>query len=245
MYNVFMLTTVDLSKSFGELTAVQDLSLSVEEGEIHGLIGPNGAGKTTTFNLLTGEYKPTSGQIKFMSTDISGWSPEKITRLGVGRSFQIPQYFPELTVKEHLELAARPVTQTLTSVFKNETNREQTVRECAKKVRLVERLDTEAKDLSHGEKRYLDIGMVLALDPDIILFDEPAAGLNGSETDKLESLLCEVNKNYTMLLIEHNISLVRRIADRITVLHRGQLLARGTPKEISNDTDVKEVYLGE
>lgn len=240
-----MLTTEKLSKDFGGFAAVSDVDLDVREGEIHGLIGPNGAGKTTTFNLISGELEPTSGAVRFRDENITGAPPERIARLGVGRSFQIIQYFPEMTVREHFRLAVRDSTKTLSSVFQDSSEYDATIEEYASRVQLEDRLDTVAKHLSHGEKRYLDIGLVLGLEPDLILFDEPAAGLNKSETNVLERIIEDLRGEYTILFIEHDINLVQRLADRITVLHRGEVLVRGPPEEISKDERLKEVYLGE
>lgn len=239
-----MLETHGLTKEFGNIRAVDDVDLEVRRGEVHGLVGPNGAGKTTMFNLLTGELRPTSGGVDFEGTELTGLSPHEIVREGIGRSFQIVQYFPEMTVREHLHLAVRDETRALASVFEaGDTDEE--IQQLASRVRLEDQLDTEVKNLSHGEKRYLDIGMVLGLQPDLLLLDEPAAGLNSSESEHLEAIIDDLRDEYTIFLIEHDIDLVRRLSDRITVLHQGGVLASGTPEEVSENTDVQEVYLGE
>ncbi|MFC7216105.1 ABC transporter ATP-binding protein [Saliphagus sp. GCM10025334] len=240
-----MLSTSDLSKNFSGFYAIRQVDFELEEGELHGLIGPNGAGKTTMFNLLTGELSPTEGEIRFKDEDITGASPMEITRLGIGRSFQIVQNFPEMTVREHLRLAIRNEKKTLTSVFENAEKYDDEIRSIADRVTLSDRLDDEVQNLSHGDKRFLEIGMVLGIDPELILLDEPAAGLNQSETVVLRDILREIRSEYTILLVDHDIELVRELSDRITVLHQGEILSQGSPKEIDNDEQIKEVYLGE
>jgi ABC-type branched-subunit amino acid transport system ATPase component len=240
-----VLTTEGLTKDFAGFLAVDGVDLEVRRGELHGLIGPNGAGKTTTFNLITGELEPTGGTIRFDGTDITGESPVEITRRGIGRSFQLLQFFPDLTVRKHLRLALRDSADTLGSVFDDAADYEDEVTALAERVQLGDRLDTVAKNLSHGEKRYLDIGLVLGMDPELLMLDEPAAGLNPSETEVLEEILRDLRGEYTMVLIEHDVELVRELVDRLTILHRGEVLATGPPAEITADETVKEVYLGE
>lgn len=240
-----MLSVEGLTKEFGSLVAVDDLTLELEDGEIHGLIGPNGAGKTTTINLITGELSPTRGSVEFHGEDIGGLPPEKITRKGIGRSFQVVQYFPEMTVRKHLRLAVRDPSRTVGSAFGRRTDYTEEIERVAELAHLDGKLDTVARNLSHGEQRFLDIALVLAVDSEVILFDEPAAGLNQSETDEVRDLLDELRGDYTMLVIEHDIDLVRAISDRITVLHNGAVLTTGTPEEVVDNPDVKEVYLGE
>lgn len=239
-----MLAIEGLTKTFDSVVAVDDIDLEVRSGEIHGLIGPNGAGKTTTINLITGELQPTSGSVRFKDEDLVGLSPSTIARRGIGRSFQVVQYFPEMTVREHLHLALRDPSKTVRSVLggKDYTDRIESI---VSAVHLENRLDVVAKNLSHGEKRFLDIGVVLGLDSEVILFDEPAAGLNTSETNELRGVIEDLRGEYTILIIEHDIELVRSVADRITVLQNGSVLATEPPSEIVNNPEVKEVYLGE
>lgn len=240
-----MLETDGLTKYFGSLTAVDDVSLALEPGEIHGLIGPNGAGKTTFVNLITGMLQPTAGSVRFDDEDITGISPSDLARRGIGRSFQVVEYFPEMTVREHLQLAVRDPTQTVTSVFGRGADQTDRIESIAERVHLHDKLDVVAKNLSHGEKRFLDIGTVLGLDAEVILFDEPAAGLNTSESAELIEIIRDLQGNYTILIIEHDVELVRELADRITVLHNGAILATDTPDAIVTNEKVKEVYLGE
>lgn len=240
-----MLETEGLTKEFDSLVAVDHVDLSLTPGEIHGLLGPNGAGKTTLINLITGQLRPTAGAIRFKGDDIAGLSPSTIARRGLGRSFQVVQYFPEMTVRKHFHLAVRDPTKTITSLVGDSTDHTDRIEEIAERVHLIDYLDIEAKNLSHGEKRFLDIGTVLGLDTDVILFDEPAAGLNTAESKELRGVIDELRGDYTILMVEHNVELVRSLADRITVLHNGSVLATGTPDEIVADPRVKEVYLGE
>jgi len=240
-----MLSIEEVTKEFGSLVAVDDLSLELREGEIHGLIGPNGAGKTTTINLVTGELAPTRGVIRYRGEDIAGHSPEEIANMGIGRSFQVVQFFPELTVRTHLRLAVRDASRTVLSAFERGADHEARIEEIAERAHLDGQLDTVAKNLSHGEQRFLDIALVLAMDAEVILFDEPAAGLNQSETDEVRDIVEDLRGEYTMLVVEHDIDLVRAISDRISVLHNGALLRTGTPAEIVADEQVREVYLGE
>ena len=240
-----VLETKGLTKEFGSLVAVDDVNLVLETGKIHGLIGPNGAGKTTLINLITGRLQPTEGKIEFKGNDIAGESPSAIARRGLGRSFQVVQYFPEMTVRKHLHLAVRDPTRTITSLVGKSADHTERIEAIAERVHLRDYLDIEAKNLSHGEKRFLDIGIVLGLDTDVILFDEPAAGLNTSESEELRGIIDELREEFTILMVEHDVELVRSLADRITVLHDGTVLATGSPDEIVANPEVKEVYLGE
>ena len=240
-----ILETQDLTKKFDSLVAVDEVNLTLVPGEIHGLIGPNGAGKTTLINLITGGLSPTSGAVRFKGDDIAGLSPSAIARRGLGRSFQVVQYFPEMTVRQHLDLAVRDPTRTITSVLGGGDDNTERIEAIAERVHLGDVLDSDAKNLSHGEKRFLDIGTVLGLGTDVILFDEPAAGLNTSESNELREIIEELSGEFTILMVEHNVELVRSLADRITVLHDGSVLATGTPDEIVANTEVREVYLGE
>lgn len=240
-----MLTVEGLTKRFDSVVAVDDVDLELREGEIHGLIGPNGAGKTTTVNLITGELTPTSGSIQFDGKDLVGLTPSTIARYGIGRSFQVVQYFPEMTVRKHLRLAVRDTTRTVLSVFDRNVDYSEEIQEVAERAHLEDELDTVARNLSHGQKRFLDIALTLAMDSKVLLFDEPAAGLNESETNEVREILEELRGDYAILIVEHDIDLIRAISDRITVLHNGSVLTTDTPENVVQNPQVREVYLGE
>ncbi|NLV11758.1 ABC transporter ATP-binding protein [Haloarcula argentinensis] len=246
-----VLETDGLTKRFGKLTAVDDVSLSVADGEFRSVIGPNGAGKTTTFNLITGALSPSEGVVRFKGEDITNVAPHERVGRGLGRSFQITNVFGGLTVRENVRLAAQ-------SVYSDEINpgealfrdkngfdeiAEQT-RTVLEQIGLQDRADEHAEALAYGDQRRLELGLVLATDPDLVMLDEPTAGMSSEETQATMNLIDEVLSDRSLMLIEHDIDLVMRVSDRITVLTRGEELASGTPEEIANNEDVRDAYLG-
>jgi len=243
-----ILKTTGLYKNFGALQAVADVNIDVAEGNIHAIIGPNGAGKTTLFNLLTGFLKPSAGKIYFKENDITHCGPHRISKMGVGRSFQITSIFPELTVLENVRIAIQSRTSLsyrfLTSLkkFENLENEAITV---LRTVNLADKIELPAKHLSHGEKRVLDIAIGLATKPYLLLLDEPAAGLVGDEITRITNLVKNIAKHVTVVLVEHNIDVVLSISDMITVLYYGAVVAEGTPQEIQMNKKVQEIYLGD
>ncbi|MGD0488262.1 MAG: ABC transporter ATP-binding protein [Syntrophorhabdales bacterium] len=242
-----LLETVRLSKSFGALQAVSNVNLEVMEGSIHSVIGPNGAGKTTLFNLLTGFLKPSAGVIIFNGKEITGLPPEKISKLGVSRSFQITSIFPDLTVSENVRIALQSRTSMSYRFLKKLSigdGLEERSREVLQQLGLREKADLPAKHLSHGEKRILDIGIGVATTPQLLLLDEPASGLVGDEIARVTNLVKEISSRVTVVLVEHNIDVVLSISDRITVLYYGGIIAEGSPDEIQSNAEVQEVYLG-
>jgi branched-chain amino acid transport system ATP-binding protein len=242
-----LLETVRLSKSFGALQAVSNVNLEVMEGSIHSVIGPNGAGKTTLFNLLTGFLKPSAGVIIFNGKEITGLPPEKISKLGVSRSFQITSIFPDLTVSENVRIALQSRTSMSYRFLKKLSigdGLEERSREVLQQLGLREKADLPAKHLSHGEKRILDIGIGVATMPQLLLLDEPASGLVGDEIARVTNLVKEISSRVTVVLVEHNIDVVLSISDRITVLYYGGIIAEGSPDEIQSNAEVQEVYLG-
>ena len=242
-----IIETKKLSKNFGALRAVNEVDLKVYPGRIHSIIGPNGAGKTTVFNLLTGFLSPSSGRVFFMGKDITGLPSYGISRLGIGRSFQITSIFPDLTVFENIRITFQAQTHAsynfLTPV-KSLRSLERKTREVLQKVGLEEKQETLARHLSHGEKKILDVGIGLAIAPSLLLLDEPASGLTGEEISRVTQLVKEVANAITIVLIEHNIDVVLSISDRITVLHQGSIIAEDHPEKIQKDSKVQEAYLG-
>jgi branched-chain amino acid transport system ATP-binding protein len=243
-----LLRTESLTKSFGALTAVNAVTLDVEEGSLHAVIGPNGAGKTTFFNLLTGQHPPTSGRIIFDGRDIAGTPPHRIAHLGIARSFQRTSLFPTLSILDHVWLAAfarqtswRGLGWRRADRYPELTRRAQAV---LGEVGLGEQAGRPARELSHGEQRQLELAIALAASPRLLLLDEPAAGLSPDETQKMVALVRTLKGRYTILLIEHKIDVVMTISDRISVMHFGRVIAEGNPAEIQQHAEVRRAYLG-
>lgn len=246
-----LLRTDGLTKKFGGLVAVDAVDFSLEEGELHCIIGPNGAGKTTFFNLITGGLEPTEGSVYLGDEDIVGKSPIEILDHGLARSFQISQLFNGLTVMENIRLGLlgtqvdrSPFWYAFSNLEKDEELKERAYR-IAERVNLGEEADMEVDTLAHGKKRNLEIGVALSTGAEVLLLDEPAAGLTTSETENLMDLITNLGQERTILLVEHDMDLVMKLAEKITVLHNGAVLAQGSPQDIRNDETVKEVYLGE
>ncbi|WP_449274540.1 ABC transporter ATP-binding protein [Knoellia altitudinis] len=243
-----VLRTVDLTKDFRGFTAVNAVNLDVADGTIHALVGPNGAGKTTLFNLLTGFLTPTSGQILLRGEDIAGQQPEKITHLGVARSFQITSLFDQMTLLEHLELALASPTglgyRFWTSRKKLGAFRERSM-ELLAEVGLADRSGQRAGSLAYGQKRALEIALALALDPTLLLLDEPTAGMGLEDVDRTIGLVKKVSAGRTVVFVDHNMHVVGSLADRVTVLQSGEVLAEGTYDEVRGDDRVITAYLGE
>jgi branched-chain amino acid transport system ATP-binding protein len=246
-----VLRTSDLTKQFGQMTAVDGLDLAVEEGEFRSLIGPNGAGKTTTFDMITGALAPTEGTVEFRGAEVTGLPPHERARRGMGRSFQLTNVFPGLTVRENVRLAAQAVNREDISrwdaMFRDKESFE-TIADrtdaVLDRVGLSDRAGAHAETLAYGDQRRLEIGIVLADDPSVVLLDEPTAGMSGEESRETIDLIEDVLADQSLLLIEHDIDLVMEVSDRITVLTRGEELATGTPAEIAADEAVREAYLG-
>lgn len=237
-----------VSKAFGGVQAVRDVSLRVPVGERRALIGPNGAGKTTLFNLVAGEHRADRGLIELFGTDISRATVQKRAKLGLGRTYQISQLFNQLTVEENLFLAAAAKDKLefrMNRSWRRQTRTRDWVREVAEQVHLHGQLGAKVAELSHGQHRQLEVGMALALRPQLIMLDEPAAGLSPSERVLLTRLIKDIDRQHTLIIIEHDMDIVLGVADRITVLHRGAVIAEGAPAEIRADAEVQRVYLGE
>jgi len=243
----------NITKNFGGITALTDVSFKINDGEIFGLIGPNGAGKATMFNIITNMYLPTSGEIRFLGENISGTKPHKITDKGICRTFQNIRLFSQMTVLENVLVGGhcRIKSGVISSVIRTKSQRkeEEFIRETATEllelVGLSSYKEVVAENLAYGQQRRLEIARALASNPKLLLLDEPAAGMNETETEDLFDLIKKVQKRgITVLLIEHDMPFVMKLCDRITVLNFGKKLAEGTPQEIQNDKDVIEAYLG-
>jgi branched-chain amino acid transport system ATP-binding protein len=236
-----------LSKSFGGVHAVRSASLAVPVGERRALIGPNGAGKTTLFNLITGELKPDAGDIKIFGMDITHKSIQDRSRLGLGRTYQISQLFLEMTVEENLFLAGKTSKKfrfQFVKPWENYLDERDWAFEIAEQVGLEDHMDETVSEISHGMQRQLEVGMAIAMRPRLIMLDEPAAGLSPSERVTLIGLIKKLPDDITLVLIEHDMEVVLDIADQITVLNRGSVIAEGTPQEIKQNQEVQNVYLG-
>ncbi len=242
-----LLETRGLTKRFGQLAAVQRMNLQVAPGERHALIGPNGAGKTTLFHLISGRLRPTEGSVSFQDADITGLAPHKIARLGIARSFQITNIFPRLSVRENLRLAVqaqnrrRGIRLGSRSVAADTADRAGTLLE---RLNLTVMAETAAGTLSYGDQRLLEIGLALAMNPVLILLDEPTAGMSRGEAHDIVDLLSQIPRAVTILLIEHDLDVVFTLSDRITVMHSGKFLATGTPTEVEGNALVQEAYFG-
>jgi len=237
----------EVTRSFGALTAVNRVSLGVAPRERRAIIGPNGAGKTTLFNLITGHLAPTSGRILFDGRPVTGLSTDRIARRGISRSFQRTNLFPRLTVLENLRLAAAAQSVGSWRLFgtvEGLTAPLGHARDVAAAVGLVERLGEPVERLSYGEQRQLEIGVALATRPSLLLLDEPTAGMSPEETQRMTRLLEALPREVTILIIEHDMDVVFSLADRLTVLHYGEVLADGAPAIVRADPLVHEVYLG-
>jgi branched-chain amino acid transport system ATP-binding protein len=244
-----ILETIDLRKEFDALVAVDDVSIKIKQHSLHAIIGPNGAGKTTFFNLLSGNLEPTRGSVIFKGRNITHQPVYKTIRFGIGRSFQITNIFPNLTVFENIRLASQALGKDNFKFYQNADRFEdinQRAREVAALVGLETQAGTLARILPHGDQRKLELGMILAPDPEVLLLDEPTAGMAAEQVPDLIKLIQEIQQagKKTVLLVEHNMNVVMSISDTITVMHQGKVLAEGTPSEIAADTEVQTAYLG-
>ena len=250
-----LLKTTKLSKVFGGLRAVSNFEMEINKGELVGLIGPNGAGKTTAFNLLTGVYEPTEGEIVFDGQSVVGLKPYQVTQKGIARTFQNIRLFSEMTVLDnvkvayhfHMKYGLAEAVSRLGRYFGEEEDLEEQAIRFLEIFQLADKKDEVAKNLPYGEQRRLEIARALAAKPKLLLLDEPAAGMNPQETQQLLQMIRWIRKEFdlTILLIEHDMSLVMNVCERIYVLDYGKIIASGTPDEIKNNKQVVEAYLGE
>jgi urea transport system ATP-binding protein len=241
----FALAIEDLTVSFDGFKAVDNLSLYVDKNELRVVIGPNGAGKTTLLDLICGKTRSTSGSIKFKNKELSTLSEHQIVHAGVGRKFQTPSIYENLSVYDNLEVSypkGRNVFGALT--FKRTPEVDARINEVANDIFLGDFLEMEAALLSHGQKQWLEIGMLLIQDPELLMLDEPVAGMSVKERELTAELLNRISKGRSVLVIEHDMEFVARIAHKVTVLHQGKILAEGNMETVQNNPDVIEVYLG-
>jgi branched-chain amino acid transport system ATP-binding protein len=242
-----LLETKNLTKAFGALTAVNGVSLAIEPGSLHSIIGPNGAGKTTLFNLLTGTFPPTSGQIIFDQKEITGTPAHRVAHLGLARSFQRTNVFPAFTLFENAWVSAF-ATGTRKGLLWRKTGHyaevSQRARQALSDVGLADKAGTLAREISHGEQRQLELAIALAAAPRVLLLDEPAAGLSPEETRRMVTLVRALKGRYTIVLIEHKIDIIMSVSDRISVMHFGSLIAEGAPEAIQRNPEVRRAYLG-
>ena len=243
----FVLTTEGLGRSFEGFMAVRDLDLKVRRGSIHALIGPNGAGKTTVFNLLTKFLPPTTGRVRFNDRDITDARAWEVARMGMVRSFQISAVFPRLSVRENVRIALQQATgrsyrfwQHVSSLRRLDARAD----ELLAAVGLEDAAEVPAMELPYGRKRALEIATTLALDPELLLLDEPMAGLGQDDIERVSDLIRSLRADRTILMVEHNLSVVADLSDTITVLTRGEILAEGTYEEVAGNVQVQEAYLG-
>jgi branched-chain amino acid transport system ATP-binding protein len=243
-----LLKTENLTKAFGALMAVNDVTLEVQAGALHSIIGPNGAGKTTLFNLLTGQFPPTSGRILFDGRDITGTPAHGVAHLGLARSFQRTNVFPALSLLDNVWVAAfargrswRGLVWRRSDGYAEVTER---ARAALADVGLADKADQPAREISHGEQRQLEVAIALAATPRVLLLDEPAAGLSPDESQKMVALVRGLKGRYTIVLIEHKMDIIMGVSDRVSVMHFGSLIAEGTPAEIQRNPEVRRAYLG-
>jgi branched-chain amino acid transport system ATP-binding protein len=249
MADDIILETVKLRKEFGALVAVADVSLQVRANSLHSIIGPNGAGKTTLFNLVSGNISPTSGRVVFKGRDITNLPLYRTVHLGIGRSFQLTNIFPNLTVLENIRLACQALGHDNFKFLRHHRSfprYEKRAWEVMQQVGLAERALQLARNLPHGDQRKLELGMILAPDPEVLLLDEPTAGMASEQVPDLVALVARIREegSKTVLLVEHNMNVVMSASDRITVMHQGEMLAEGTPAEIAANEVVQSAYLG-
>jgi urea transport system ATP-binding protein len=241
----FVLAIEDLTVSFDGFKAVDNLTLYVDKNELRVIIGPNGAGKTTLLDLICGKTKSTSGSIKFTNKELTKMAEHEIVRAGVGRKFQTPSIYENLTVYQNLEVSypkGRGVWGSL--LFKRSEAVVNQVQKIAVEIMLTEHLQMEAALLSHGQKQWLEIGMLLMQDPQLLLLDEPVAGMSAKERDQTADLLKKICQNRSVIVIEHDMEFVKKIAHKVTVLHQGKILAEGSMDKVQANEKVIEVYLG-
>ncbi|MDT3437755.1 ABC transporter ATP-binding protein [Haloarcula sp. 1CSR25-25] len=244
-----LLALDSVTKEFGKIRAVDEVSLEIPVDEVTAVIGPNGAGKTTLFNLITGRYELTSGQIKLRGDRINGLEPQEIVQRGLARSFQITNFFPDLTALENVRLAAQAQNMELTpgallSHHDQKSESKDAARAVLDRLDLLDIAQEPANSLSHGQQRHLEICIALACNPDVLVMDEPTAGMSPEETVETRELVEDLAEDITIVIIEHDMDVVMRVADRLAVMENGSLLTVGPPETVREDERVQQAYLG-
>ena len=241
----FLLAIEDLTVSFDGFKAVDELTLYINKGELRVIIGPNGAGKTTVLDLISGKTKSTAGSIRYNNIELTKMREHEIVRAGIGRKFQTPSIYEKLTVFENLEITY-PWGRNILGSLGFSRSKEVVTRICniAEEIFLQDMLELPAELLSHGQKQWLEIGMLLVQDPELVMLDEPVAGMTAKERDATAVLLRKIAKERSIIVVEHDMDFVAKIADRVTVLHLGKIIKEGTMDEVRNDSTVQDVYLG-
>jgi branched-chain amino acid transport system ATP-binding protein len=243
-----VLRTEALVKEFRGFRAVDGVDLNIREGSVHALVGPNGAGKTTLFNLLTGFLKPSAGRVLLAGRDFTGSRPEQVARLGVARSFQITSLFPQLTPRQHVELALQSGTSLGWRFWRSENQLGRfspRARQLLDEVGLADHVDIPTANLAYGRKRALELALALALDPQVLLLDEPTAGMGTEDVDRTVELIRRIRAGRTVVMVEHNMKVVAGLADQVTVLQAGRVLVEGPYAQIRQDPRVVSAYLGD
>lgn len=244
-----LIQTKDLTHRFGGLVAVNNVNYELREGELASIIGPNGAGKSTLFKVIVGTLTPASGRIYFEGKDITNMPAHERVRMGIAKSHQIVQIFPKLTVLENMAIAAqyrliKDRRSFYLSSWRNKSSIEK-AEEVLNRIQLLDKKDMSAGDLPQGEKKRLEVGMALATEPKVLLLDEPTSGSTPVETHQMMDLIRELGEGLTIIVVEHKMDVVMKLAERVSVMHMGRIIADGTPKEIRSSTLVRDVYLGE
>ena len=243
-----LLSGHDITRRWGGLVAVDRVSLALTRGSVHAVIGTNGAGKSTLINILSGEIEPSAGRVELLGQDVSAWSQPRRARAGLGRSYQRTTIYPSFTVFENCRLAAQARTQKPWVWWRHANRCEASTAAAlagAERAGLTDLLERPAGLLSHGQKRQLEIAMCLAIEPQVLLLDEPLAGMGAEETERMLALLDELKTGHAILLVEHDMDAVFRVADCITVMVNGSVIASGTPDFVRNSAEVRSAYLGE
>jgi ABC-type branched-subunit amino acid transport system ATPase component len=239
-----MIETSDLRREFGGIKALAGVSLKVAEGERRAIIGPNGAGKTTLFNVLTGELEPTAGEVRLAGENVTGRRPHELARRGVARMYQRNELFDPLSARDNVAIAIAAAAGPYRPFTSPPTTERVAADDLLERVGLGTRAATPARALSHGERRQLELAVALARRPRVLLLDEPTAGMSPAETARITELIASLDRSLTLVIVEHDMDVVFRLAERITVLHEGRVIAEGTPAQVRGDTLVNEVYLG-